>query len=99
MVKKKVKRKVSVSKAKPKVVSKSKSRSMPKYSNEKKMNLVGRRLVLFLILFALSLVFNAMVSDELWSDFFGMGTWIFGFISVALLLVLVILWFMKSLKK
>ena len=95
MVKRKVKKR-SVSKSK---LSSRKSKSVPFYSSDKKINMVGRRLVFFLILFALSLVFYVAFSNELWNDFFFAGVTIFGFISVALFLAMLVLWFMKAMKK
>ena len=68
-------------------------------SNVKKINVVGRRLIFFLIFFVVFVVLNAAVSNGLWSDFFGMGTWIFGFISASLFIVLLVLWFLKLMKK
>ena len=68
-------------------------------SNVNKLNMVGRRLKFFLIFFVLFVVLNAAVSNGLWSDFFGMGTLIFGFISAALFIVLLVLWFLKLMKK
>ena len=68
-------------------------------SNVNKLKMVGRRLKFFLIFFFLFVVLNAAVSNGLWSDFFGMGTLIFGFISAALFIVLLVLWFLKLMKK
>jgi len=94
MVKKKVKRRTRAKVSRSRV---SKSRGVGNISS--KLNMVGRRLVFFLIFFVLFLVFNSAVSNSLWSDFFGLGTLIFGFISLALFVVLLVLWFMKLMKK
>lgn len=66
---------------------------------KKKFNMVFRRFVFFLIFFVLFLVLDLATSNELWSSFFGIAALIFGFISAALLIVLLILWFMKLMKK
>ena len=67
--------------------------------NKKKFNMVFRRFVFFLIFFVLFLVLDLATSNELWDNFFGLAALIFGFISAALLIVLLILWFMRLMKK
>jgi len=67
--------------------------------SKKKFNMVFRRFVFFLIFFVLFLVLDFATSNELWNNFFGLAALIFGFISAALLIVLLILWFMKLMKK
>ena len=86
--KKKVKKKASSSKVTTKGLK-----------NQRKFNMVFRRFVFFLIFFVLFLVLNFVTSNELWSSFFGIGTLIFGFISASLLIVLLVLWFLKIMKK
>ena len=68
-------------------------------SDNKRFNMVFRRFVFFLIFFILFLVLYFVTSNELWNNFFGLATLIFGFISAALLIVLLVLWFMKLMKK
>ena len=68
-------------------------------NSKKKFEMVFRRFIFFLIFFVLFLVLNFVTSNELWNNFFGLAALIFGFISAALLLVLLILWFMKIMKK
>jgi len=68
-------------------------------SSSRRINLVLWRLVFFLILFIISLVLNMAISNEMWSKLFGMLALITGFVSVAFLLVLLILWFMRLMKK
>ena len=88
--------------AKKKSVKKRKSSSktnIKTLSNKKKIDMVFRRFVFFLIFFVLFLVLGFVTSNELWDDFFGLGTLIFGFISAAFLIVLLILWFLKIMKK
>jgi len=68
-------------------------------NNKKKFEMVFRRFVFFLIFFVLFLVLDFATSSELWDNFFGLAALIFGFISAALLIVLLILWFMKLMKK
>ena len=68
-------------------------------SSNKRFNMVFRRFVFFLIFFVLFLVLGFVTSNELWDSFFGIAALIFGFISAALLIVLLVLWFMKIMKK
>lgn len=69
-------------------------------NSKKKFEMVFRRLVFFLIFFVLFLVlYYAVNSNELWNNFFGLVALIFGFISAALLIVLLVFWFMKLMKK
>ena len=65
----------------------------------RKINMVFGRLVFFVVLFVIFLALNALVGNSLWSDFFSIGTLIFGFISAALFIVLLVLWFMKLMKR
>jgi len=67
--------------------------------NQRKFNMVFRRFVFFLIFFVLFLVLDFVTSNELWSNFFGLAKLIFGFICAALLIVLLVLWFLKLMKK
>lgn len=68
-------------------------------SNKRKFNMVFRRFVFFLIFFVLFIILGFVTSNELWSKVFGFGKLVFGFISAAFLIVLLILWFMKIMKK
>jgi len=86
--KKRVRKKVSSSKVTTKGLN-----------NQRKFNMVFRRLIFFLIFFVLFLVLDIVTSNELWDSFFGIGTLIFGFISASLLIVLLVLWFLKIMRK
>ena len=77
----------------------SSSRRTTKGLNQRKFNMVFRRFVFFLIFFVLFLILGFVTSNELWDSFFGIATLIFGFICAALLIVLLVLWFMKLMKK
>ena len=68
-------------------------------SSKQRINLVARRLIFFVILFVLSLVLKIAVSNEIWKNLFEILTLIFGFVSLAFLIVLLILWFMKLIRK
>jgi len=61
--------------------------------------MVFRRFVFFLIFFVLFLILGFATSNELWDNFFGLAALIFGFISAAFLIVLLVLWFLKIMKK
>jgi len=66
---------------------------------DRRKNIVLRNLILFVILFVLFLVLDLVTSNELLDNFFGMLTWITAFIAIAFLIILLILWFMKLIKK
>jgi len=66
---------------------------------DRRKTIVLRNLILFVILFVLFLVLDLVTSNELLDNFFGMLTWITGFIAVAFLIIFLILWFMKLMKK
>ena len=68
-------------------------------SNQKKINMVFRRFVFFMIFFILFLVLGFVTSNELWDNFFGIGKILFGFISASLLIVILVLWFLRLMKK
>ncbi len=68
-------------------------------TSKKKIKAIFKRFVFFLAFFILFLVLNLVTSNELWDRFFILGEWIFGFISLALLIVLLVLWFIKLMKK
>jgi len=68
-------------------------------SNKRKFNIVFRRFVFFLIFFLLFIILGFVTSNELWSKVFGFGKLVFGFISAAFLIVLLVLWFLKIMKK
>jgi len=84
---------------KKKSVRKKASKKTSRVDNKKKINMVFRRLVFFLIFFVLFLVLYFAVSSERWNNFFGLAALTFGFISAALLIVLLVFWFMKLMKK
>ena len=67
--------------------------------SKNKFRMVFRRFIFFLIFFVLFLVLYFATSSEMWVNFFGLAAIIFGFISVALLIVLLVLWFLKLMKK
>jgi len=87
--------------AKKKKVRKKKSTKVAAkgLSNQKKFSMVFRRFVFFLIFFVLFLILGFATSNELWDNFFGLAALIFGFISAAFLIVLLVLWFLKIMKK
>lgn len=66
---------------------------------DRRKTIVLRNLILFVILFVLFLVLDLVTSNELLDNFFGMLTWITAFIAVAFLIILLILWFLKLIKK
>lgn len=67
--------------------------------NQQKFTLVLRSLFLFIILFILSLLLYSLTSGSLWNNFFFLFVMIFGFVSLAFLIVFLIFVFYKLLKK
>ena len=71
----------------------------PVRSNKEKINLVLRKLILFAILTAISYLVHSMLSVGTFKVLFQILYLLLGFISVAFLIVLLVLVFMKILKK
>jgi hypothetical protein len=98
MAKKKVvKRKVSrkkVSKAVAKPVNQKRVLVTPS-----KFNLVLKNLILFVLLAVISYVLSAVSTNQLYIDFFLLLTWILGFIGVAFLISLLVLLFLRVIRK
>ena len=93
MAKKRMKRKKASSK---KTVSKSKNLVR---SNHRKINLVLKNLVTFVILFVISLVLYMGATKEIYINLFASLLILFGFISVAFLIALLVFVFLKLFKK
>tara|TARA_Y100000310_G_scaffold337938_1_gene426268 strand:- start:4261 stop:4569 length:309 start_codon:yes stop_codon:yes gene_type:complete len=68
-------------------------------SFERKIKLVSRNLILFVILSVLSFGLKSVFSDEILVNFFWMVSLISGFIAVAFLIAYLTLYFMKGFKK
>ena len=83
-----------VSKKKPVGKNKKMVRSTPK-----KINLVLKNLILFVILFVLSGILYAVSGSEIYKNLFLLLSIIFGFVGVAFLIVLLIFLFLKIMKK
>tara|TARA_Y100000296_G_C5164056_1_gene253530 strand:- start:1243 stop:1551 length:309 start_codon:yes stop_codon:yes gene_type:complete len=102
MVKKKVKKskaKTSSRKTKRVVSKKSMSKLGKIVSFERKIKLVSRNLILFVILSVLSFGLMYTFNDEILVSFFWMVSLITGFVAVAFLIVYLTLHFMKGFKK
>ena len=78
------------------VSSKPKDNAM---ASAKKIRLVVGNLILFAILFVLSLVFYYISSAELYLNTFFMLSFVFGFLSLALLISLLVLLFIRVLRR
>lgn len=65
-------------------------------SIENKIELAWRRLVMFVMLFVFSFVLYSVSSNSLLLNFFGLLSIIFGFTSLALLLVLIVFLILKT---
>ena len=99
MVKKK-----SVKKPKRKTTKKRVSRVTNKSkrlvrASKRKINLVLKNLILFIILFVLSFVLYSVSEQEMYLNLFGLLSVILGFIGVAFLIVLLVFLFLKAMKK
>jgi hypothetical protein len=98
MAKKKVvKRKVSrkkVSKAVAKPVNQKRVLVTPS-----KFRLVLKNLILFALLAVISLILAVVSKNQLYKDFFLLLTWILGFIGVAFLISMLVLLFLRVIKK
>jgi phosphoglycerol transferase MdoB-like AlkP superfamily enzyme len=66
---------------------------------KKKFNLVLKKLLLFVILFVLSLVLYSVSGKEIYENLFLLLAIVFGFVSIAFLIILLIFLFLKGTKK
>jgi ABC-type multidrug transport system permease subunit len=64
-----------------------------------KFRLVLKNLILFVILAVLSFVLYSVSTNQLYKDFFILLAWILGFIGVAFLISLLVLLFLKAIRK
>ena len=63
------------------------------------LRIVTKNFVLFLVLFALSVVFGLLTSNEVLDQLFWILAILTGFVAVAFLLVMLIMMFMKAFRK
>ena len=96
MAKKKVKKKVSKKIARKKSV-KRKSGSIK--SDKQKINLVLKNLMLFAILALASFLLYSVSSNELLVNLFSLLTIVLGFVAGAFLIILLVFFFMRLMKK
>ena len=68
-------------------------------SSQRKINLVLKNLILFVILAILSVVLYSASGNELYSSLFLLLSILFGFVAVAFLIILLIFVFMRTMKK
>lgn len=93
------KSKKRVAKAPKRVVAaKSTGQSASVGTYSKKVSLVLKNLVLFLILFVLTVILGSLFKGEILDDVFWILAILTGFISAALLIVLLVLLFIKAIK-
>ncbi|MCF7910065.1 hypothetical protein K9L16_00130 [Candidatus Pacearchaeota archaeon] len=64
-----------------------------------KFNLVVKNLITFIILWAISLLLYTVAGNQIYINLFGLLSIIFGFVSVALFIVLLIFLFLKVFRK
>ncbi|GIU68278.1 MAG: hypothetical protein KatS3mg001_128 [Candidatus Pacearchaeota archaeon] len=77
-----------------------KSKPSTKLSNiERRISFAWKNLALFLILFIISGIFYSVSTSELFINFFGLLSIIFGFLVLAFLISLILLLIIKSGKK
>lgn len=103
MVKKKVTRKKAskkkVSRAVAKPVAKQQVTQKRILVTPSKFRLVLKNLILFVILAVISFIFFQASSNQMYIDFFLLLTWILGFIAVAFLIALLVLLFLKAIRR
>jgi fatty-acid desaturase len=98
MAKKRVKKTKSRRSSKRKSIKVSaKTRSV--IASRRKLQKVGINLIIFVVLAIVSWFISAGVSSPTTINLFFLLTWIFGFISVALLIVFLLLWLMRAMNK
>lgn len=100
--KKSVKKAVKKSIKKP--VKKKVSKKTGKYkkfvlSIHKKMDIALRRFAFFATLFIVTLVLYKLSTQDLYENLFGVFSAIFGFVSLAFLVIILIFFFLRFLKK
>jgi hypothetical protein len=112
MVKKSVKKKVSKKKVSKGVSKKPVKASSQKIAKKKiqnktgsmrvtknKLRLVTKDLLLFVILTLISYILKTVSGSEIYIDFFDITTFVLGSIAVAFLIVLLVLLFLRALRK
>ncbi|MFH1585541.1 MAG: hypothetical protein ABIB79_02140 [archaeon] len=93
MVKKKVK------KAKPRIKAKQKVSKSKVARAEKKFKIVRRQLIFFVILTLISYALFTVSNEEMYMNLFEFLYVIFGFVSIAFLIIFVAFLFMRLMKK
>ncbi|VVB83113.1 Uncharacterised protein [uncultured archaeon] len=68
-------------------------------SFQNKIPLVVRKLILFTGLAVISFILFSLVKNDFLMRFFNVSAMVFGFVAVAFLIVLLVLWIMKFVKK
>jgi len=91
--------KKSARKVTKKVVKKSINKPKQIKSNKQKINLVLKNLTLFAILFLASLLLYRVSSNELLSNLFYLLAIVLGFVAGAFLIILLVFFFMRLMKK
>jgi len=74
------------------------ARKKPGVGN-KKFNIVLKNLILFLVLFALSMIFYNFSKDVIYEQLFFLLSLLFGFVSIAFLIALLIFVILRMIKK
>ncbi len=64
-----------------------------------KIRIVVKNLIMFILLSVLFLILSLVSENKTYADFFNLLSWILGFISIAFLLTLLILLFLKAFRK
>jgi len=75
-----------------------KSVDMPIKSQAKKKGIVIKNLALFVILFVASILLRSVSTQEMYSNLFFILSFIFGFVSIAFLIVYLVFFFRKVMK-
>ncbi len=85
--------------ARKKKSSKSRAKSNKNVSVKKRTELAWRKFLFFLMIFLVSFVFFSLSINELFKNFFGILSVVFGFLSFAFLVIFIIFLLLKSDKK
>ena len=68
-------------------------------SSKRKINLVLRNLILFVVMSLISFVLYSVLINEIFKNLFSLLAMIFGFIAVAFLIILLVFLILKVMKK
>jgi sorbitol-specific phosphotransferase system component IIBC len=98
-VSKKDTRRVYPDKSSKKISTRGKVSKVQVLTSKKKINFILKNVLFFLVLGIISYILMSVTGKEIYSNLFELLMMVFGFIALAFFLVLLILLFMKSIKR